>query len=529
MIRPKPRVLTCAWAQPGTLSWLRAEMRATSLNELPEVELKFKGDHPPIDVVGARSVLAAAAPLVAAGLLVLAFPPFDAGPLAWVALAPLARACIGAGAACAFAYGLVFGLVFTLGVFRWMFDVPGFGAAQAVPLALYLALYPALWCAALPRLARSRVPLPLAAAAWWVALDWMRSHAGFLALPWATLAHSQHDNLAILQVASVTGEAGITALVVAANVALAVGWRRRRLLGVVAAVAVSAHAAGMLALRADPAGPPLTVAIVQSPSASRLAALTEEAAREGARLVVWPESAVRSVAQLPRLGDLAERTGTAVIAGVVETEKLASGTSDPVTIATHDLYNSAWLVTPDGRHSEPYRKQRLLPFAETLPLARAIAWPSWLVSNIHAIAAGPADPPPLRAPAADVGVLICWEGLFADLARASVRQGAQVLVQPTNDSWFGSSAAARQHNLAAVLRAVELGTPVVLASTTGPSQIVAANGRIVARVGAGQNGMASARVALRSRDTLYARWGDAWLELVTACAAVAFTLRRSMT
>lgn len=474
-------------------------------------------------LAGARPMHAA--PLVAAGLCTMAFPPFDAGVLAWIALAPLVYACVPLSTSSAFAQGFAFGLVTTLGIFRWMFEVPAFGWLQAAPLAAYLALYPALWCGALPRLARSRVPLPLSAAALWTVLDWIRSHAAFLALPWATLAHSQHENLAILQMAAVAGEGGITFLVVAANVAWAQAWRGQWRAPVLVGVLVGlVHAAGGLVLHQGPSGPALAVAVVQ-PNAAQdpLPALTEDAARQGAALVVWPEGALRDLRDLREAAVLAQRTGLSLIAGATEAQKVVvAPATEPVPRAEAERYNSAWLVQPGEPTAAPYRKQRLVPFAEWVPPLVMGSWPGWLVGSIDAISAGPAFPPPLLARVADVGVLICWEGLFADLARASVRQGARLLAQPTNDAWFGRSAAASQHNLASVLRAVELGTPVAVASNTGPSQIVDAQGRVVARIDAFRSGVAVAPVNLRSGHTTYATWGDGWLlaALALACAAL---------
>ncbi|MFO0730994.1 MAG: nitrilase-related carbon-nitrogen hydrolase [Nitrospiraceae bacterium] len=84
------------------------------------------------------------------------------------------------------------------------------------------------------------------------------------------------------------------------------------------------------------------------------------------------------------------------------------------------------------------------------------------------------------APQISVAALICWENLFSHLARESVNGGAQLLVQLTNDVWFGPTAAPRQHNLMSVMRAVENRVPVVIASNAGPSQLIDGYGRVVA-------------------------------------------------
>ncbi len=120
-------------------------------------------------------------------------------------------------------------------------------------------------------------------------------------------------------------------------------------------------------------------------------------------------------------------------------------------------------------------------------------------------------------------MLICWENLFADLARSTTRDGAQILLQLTNDAWFGRTAAAAQHNLASILRAVENGVPIAIASNAGPSQVIDGSGRIVASAGpAFGEGIAVASVTLRSRTTFYSRAGDWLLVPALALAALAF-------
>jgi apolipoprotein N-acyltransferase len=189
-------------------------------------------------------------------------------------------------------------------------------------------------------------------------------------------------------------------------------------------------------------------------------------------------------------------------------------------------FNSAYVVTAGVPLAAPYRKRRLVPFGEYEPLAEVVSWPRWLVPAIRSGVPGDPDPAPLPAGNVAVGVLICWENLFADLARGAARRGAQVLVQLTNDVWFGRTAASAQHNLASVLRAIENRIPVVTASNTGPSQIVDGAGRVVAAVPhLFAEGYAVATVPLRGHATFYSRAGD-WLVLVAlACLVSGFALR----
>jgi apolipoprotein N-acyltransferase len=481
--------------------------------------------------------------LASAMLLVLCLPPADAGALAWLALVPLLIGCRGLSAARSAALGSLFGVVSSLGIFSWLAEVPAIGAPQMAVLAAYVSLYPALWCAGLPRLQRSRMPLALTAPAWWVALDALKAHAGFLALPWGTLAQSQHENIALLQLASLTGEAGVNFIVVMVNVAIAqaVGARRiTRSLAAAVAVALAGHAGGAHVLASeDTNAPRIAVTAIQPALAigtrdtpvsraaawQRLEALTLEAARTRPALIVWPETVVADPAHDPelaaRLATLARDAGAPIVVGAAQAAKFATAGADGgVTLGRRALHNAALLLRPDGRSEEPYLKRRLVPFAETTPLRDRLTWPAWLVP---AAAHGEAGTQARRWTLDDgvrVAPLICWENLFAGLARDAVRDGAQVLVQLTDDAWFGRSAASRQHNLASVLRAVENRVPLVIASNGGPSMVIDRRGRVVALANAGfGTAVVSASVAAGTAVSPYTRGGE-WFAVLCVLSIV---------
>jgi apolipoprotein N-acyltransferase len=477
--------------------------------------------------------------LLTACLYVLAFPNADQGWVAWVALVPLLLVCEGLKPGAAFVLGLLTGVGSAFGVFRWLFEVPGFELHHALLLALYVGLYSAAWCGGLSLLKRARLPLLITGPALWVVLDYLRAHAGFLALPWATLAHSQHNNLAVLQVASLTGEYGITFLVVMGSVAVAelVMGRAWRSALVAALVIGLAHAAGAVVLARSGGRPGIRVAVVQpnirageqrtpgdrAAIMQRLERLTLAAAATRPALIVWPETAVgdlsrdRSLAE--RLQALALAAQTPLIVGASESFKFAPRESE-VVLRVHS-YNSAYFVPPGEPIGEPYRKMRLLPFGEYLPLEGIVPWPSWLAPRVHAMTPGEVQRQFMLPDGARVGVLICWENLFADFVRPAVQDGAQLLVQLTNDAWFGRTGAPRQHNLASVLRAVENRTPVVIASNAGPSQIIDPYGRVTASVPTlFSEGVATDAVPLGSGGTPYTHAGDLFALAAFACVAL---------
>ncbi len=500
--------------------------------------------------LGQPFVVRCAAGIASGAALSLAFSSEDLGLLAWIALVPLFVVAQRSNARQAFVAGFVCGAVAAWGIFGWLFVVPAFGAAQFIVLGVYVSLYPACWCAGVVMLARSHVPLAITAPALWVALDMLRSHAGFLALPWATLAQSQQANLAVLQVAALGGEAAVTFVVVLGNVAIASLLQRRAWRGALAAAAAvgGVHAGGALVLAIDAGPVPIVVAAVQ-PSIGllerdtesgreatwqRLEHLTRRAAQSQPALIAWPETAVgdpRHDARLAaRLAALAAQTSTPLVVGASETEKFVATDAAGLAVRERDNYNSAYVVRHDAPLAEPYRKRRLVPFGEYTPMAGVVSWPRWLVPDIVAGRSGDSGATFLIPHASAlvlrdglrIGVLICWENEFADLARQSVQDGAQVLVQLTNDAWFGRTRAAAQHNAASVLRAVENHVPVVIASNSGPSQVIDARGRVKSRVASlFDKGVAIASVGVGNAGTPYSRTGDLFSFGCIACAALA--------
>ncbi len=475
-------------------------------------------------------------------LLVAAFPDPDQGWLAWIALAPLALSCRDLRPMPAASLGLLVGGGAAVGLCRWMLEVPGFGVRHAALLAFYFGLYPAVWCMGLGRLARSRLPLALTAPALWVTLDYARAHAGFLAVSWTILAHSQHRNLPILQVASVAGEYGVTFLVAMASIALAGLIRDRdwRTAGAVTVAIGGLHLAGALALGPPPSALTIRVAVVQpnilpreraTPEAyaatiERLVRLTHDAARARPALIAWPETAVRQlttdVSLQARLGALAEESGAPLAVGASDIEKFVRPGGRELGRQVH---NTAYLIEPGRPLGAPYRKMRLVPFGEYIPFEGVVPWPAWLASGPINGVAGDMRRLFVLPNGTTLAMLICWENLFGDLVRGAVKDGAQLVVQLTNDSVFGPTAAPHQHNLASILRAVENRVPVVIASNTGPSAVVDPWGRVLAEVPElFVEGVALSDVPLGGRPALYTRWGDAFALAMAAVAALGLAL-----
>ncbi len=482
--------------------------------------------------------------LLSAALLIASLPDPDIGWLGWVALVPLMVACQGLSPLSATGLGLMFGIAASFGIYGWLFEVPSFDMRHAIVLELYVGAYPAVWCAATAWVIRRHASFIFAAPALWVVIDYLRAHAGFLALPWGTLAQTQHQNLAILQIASLAGEQAVTFLVVLGNAALVSLMLQHTGRGAVIAglILVIAHVWGASVLSLEQPGPMIQVAAIQPnilieerrteegrrELIERMEQLTRAAATDAPTLIVWPESAIPENLQsdallISRLQRLSDTLEIPLILGAAEVEKFATGNTE-VTIGRR-AFNTAHLLQPGKPLGQPYRKRVLVPFAEYLPHPEIIPWPEWLAPRVSDMTPGKNTQLFSVTDGLTVGTLICWENVFAQLARESVKNGANLVVQLTNDVWFGQSAAPRQHNLMSVMRAVENRVPIVIASNTGPSQIIDRYGRVIASA---PDIFTKARtmgsIQTGSSGTVYTALGDvfvfgvfAWLGMFLLC------------
>ena len=474
-----------------------------------------------------------------AGLMALAVPPSNWGALAWVALVPLALVVQRETPWRAGLYGALFGVASLAGMHSWLWQLAALNVFNAVALFGYLAIYPAVWCAALAWLARRRLPWAFPCALLWVLLDGLRSHAGPLALPWDPLAHSQIADLPVLQLAAWGGAPLVTFAVCLGNLALAGAWQKRSLprLAWIATAVAAIHLGGYLAISDAPSSKGPRLAVIQPANEDaapaikldRLRSLTREAARDQPDLIVWPESAVNGFAFDPALqksvAEVAQAVGTPILFGSADYGKFAKAADDAAKRI--EFKNQAFLVFPDGTTQGPYTKNRLVPFGEYMPFESRFSWPSWFIPRQRHGIAG--DAPGLFQwhNGVRIGVVICWENYFTELARRLAQHEAAVIVQLSNDADFGASAEPAQHNAASILRAVEYGRPWVEVSANGPSLFIDPHGKIIESLGPiGASGWAVRAMPLANSTTFYGRFGLLWLWLASAGILIRIALHQ---
>jgi apolipoprotein N-acyltransferase len=501
---------------------------------------------PPAQASAARVLaLGLLLPFVAGAACVLGFAPFYAWPVPIASVAALFLVWQRSGSPIQAALsGFAFGLGYFLFGVSWVFvSLHQFGAMPAVLAAIatflfcaYLALFPAMAGWAAVRLARSdlrRLALSVAAL---VAFEWLRGWL-FTGFPWLTLGTSQVPGSPLAGYAPLLGAYGVS-LAVASAAAMVVAVTRTHALSRARIAALASIAALFLAGGiarhvewTEPAGAPLTIALLQGNipqnlkwneeiQAKTLLAYREMIFEAKARVVVTPETALPAfLDQLPRdyvesLREHARQTGKEILLGTMEREYRGRDL---------DYFNS--VVTLTGGKMQSYRKRHLVPFGEFIPPGFR-----WVLAILRIpltdFGIGAAAQPPLKAAGVAFGIAICYEDIFGEEVIDALPE-ANILVNVSNDAWFGESFAADQHLQASQMRALETGRWMVRATNTGATAAIDQRGRVASRLPPFVLGTLVESVTPRSGMTPYARLGNFPALLLAAALAAAALLGRS--
>ncbi|MBI4442238.1 MAG: apolipoprotein N-acyltransferase [Acidobacteria bacterium] len=473
-------------------------------------------------------------------LLVLAFPKANFVPLSLIALVPLLVVTLREPSGLRrFLWGTLGGCVFFAGTCYWVYTVMrqygglGVPAAAGVFFLLFFAL--ALYWGLFAWLAGYFWPIswgPLLLPLLWVVLEFARAHllTGF---PWLLLGYALTDFFPIARVARWTGVYGISCLLVAINVAWV--WlflRRNRRAALHLAVLLSACGFLWLAAPQENYSTPHKAYLVQtripqevafedwdlntqSALLERLERLTVEAAgrQDAPALVIWPEMPAPfyfwdDAFTRPFMENLARRTNSYFLSGIVAFVP-GSRLQQPL--------NSNVLLDPGGRFLAQYDKIHLVPFGEYVPLKQWLGFAGTITAE-----AGDFVPGSRFVVSELLGgrmsTLICYEAIFPELSRRFVQEGAGLLVNISNDGWFGNSGARQQHLLMARMRAIETARFLLRATNTGITAVIRPDGKIAAALAPDQPAVLEARWGFETRQTFYGRYGD-WFPL-GACLAV---------
>jgi apolipoprotein N-acyltransferase len=483
-------------------------------------------------------------------LLVFSFPSFGHPAFAWIALTPLLVALSGAPLRRSFLLGLTTGIIYFTGTLYWITQVMAvYGGLQTwvavlinAALIAYLALFPALFALITRRIvmAYGRSAL-MAAPVVWVATELGRAY--ITSFPWVLLGYSQVTVLPIAQLASLFGVYGLSLLVAAVSAALAFaaagarqgpasaagdGLRRDGKAGhyvqyvpaaAVLVIILLVAAWGSRRVAAGEwtrAGEPIRIGMIQGNvdqaqkwDVKRASAifqdylnLTRQAIREGAQLVLWPESSTPFLFEedLPAAAvvrTLAQQARVPIVFG-----------SDQIERGRPDRYfNSAFLVRADGTTGGVYRKMHLVPFGEYVPFQRLLFFAAPLTEQAGTFSPG-LNPELLPVDGHRISVAICYEVVYPDLVRQFVAGGSELLTTITNDAWFGQTSAPEQHFQQAAMRAIENGRYLVRSANTGISGIVDPYGRVLGQTPIFQPAVLVGEARYLRTSTFYSRHGD---------------------
>jgi apolipoprotein N-acyltransferase len=490
-------------------------------------------------------------------LLTVGFPALQFHHATWVALIPLFFALRGKGAKDALFLGYVCGLFHNFTVLFWIRYVIHHYGGLPFPVAIsillllcaYLAVYPACfaffaqWWKPRPLLWTFGLPCV------WVVLEFVRAYAvtGF---PWANLGYTQTPFSHLIQFADITGVYGVGWLVVLGNTVLMACIDRGRSLmrpvmslTALAACILAALVYGTVRVKEvaqlQEKTVPFQVAVVQGnidqsqkwnpafqqETLRRYRELSLKAASGDPvpELLVWPETAV------PFFYGTDEKLTTQLTGIFQEIGKPLLFGSPAVTRVNGEMrfQNRAYLVDGNALTLGKYAKQHLVPFGEYVPLQKLLFFVNRLVEFAGDFVPG-AESSPIPLHGQSLGVLICYEGIFPELAREAVSRGATAFVNITNDAWYGPTSAPYQHMEIARWRAIEFRRPLIRAANTGISTLVDAAGNLCGTIALNQQGYLACGVRPVKVKTFYAEWGNlfVWLCVLATGLGVLICLRR---
>lgn len=459
---------------------------------------------------------------------VLGFAPFGYYGLTWLAMAGLMGLWWRTSARRGAWRGFVFGLgLFAFGL-HWPFVSIYYYGHASFPVAVilvgllvaYLSLYPALagfLAGAMRRVPRVFWALLFVPGAWLLSellRGWVMT--GF---PWLSLGYTLTD-APMAGLVPLGGVFFVGTLLVAASgllVLLLAGSLAGRLTSVVL-IAITPIALWLVpppTTWTHPTGDKLSVAIVQGnfpqsvkwdrdyfqPTLSRYRRLTDSSYAD---LVIWPEVAIPAVASnvhsyLAMIDFQASLKSQTVLVGTLTQQH-----------TTGKYYNT---VIALGQSSGQYHKRHLVPFGEYFPLpAFAKDWLDAINMRYSSFARGDFDQSPIQVDGTKLGVSICFEDAFgAEIARSMPQAG--VLVNVTNDAWFGGTIALAQHLNISRMRALETGRALLRAANTGISAVIGPAGHIIKTTDPLEVAVLEAKVQPRGGMTPYAHYGNTplWL------------------
>ncbi|MGB3341554.1 MAG: apolipoprotein N-acyltransferase [bacterium] len=431
--------------------------------------------------------------LLSSILMSLSFHPIGLHFLAWFALVPLLFVITKVKPAKAFKAGIIFGFLFSLFSLFWLVflqietNIKILLFFGLIILFLYFGIYYGVGFLITKKIGIWSLPLVIAG------LEFIRG-TGELGFPWLVFGYSQARYPLFIQQASLYGVYGLSGWLILINVILYKLIKTKTLRYLIIFIIAFGLPLIYGVVRMDgTTEEPLVIGIVQpniDPNLKftkamreltfkRLIQLSEqcndvslERYERSPDIIVWPETATPIFLTFPgayqdRVYALADRIKSPIFTGT--------------PIYDHEdreIYNGAVLIMPGKGIIEEYRKTHLVPFGEHIPFDQYL-------TVLKKIDVGGGDYTPgnsftvFNSEHLTFSCLICFESIFPELSRKFVASGAGLLINITNDGWFGKISGPQQHNDMAILRTVENGVPLIRCANTGISMVVDKYGRIL--------------------------------------------------
>lgn len=499
---------------------------------------------------------------ITSGLLLTgSFPQTGLSWLAWFALTPLLIAAKDLRFKDGFKIGLLTGLVHNITLLYWLsYTMETYGHLPvylAIPIlflfSFYLSLYIAFFSGLLTRITLKPLMLFFMIPALWVSLEYVRSFL-FTGFPWELTAYSQYKSLHIIQVSDIFGSYGVSFLLILSNAAVFIGFLYltksgrwgRKVSGVHFASSVliflfaltfvwfygkirieltdktvsDSHKTRISVIQGNIGQSEKWDPALQYSAVKKYLDLSGSVIAEKPELVVWPETAAPFYFLYDTgLTEMVQRriaeTGVSFLVG------------SPSFIRNKDnleYYNSAYLIGPDGKAYGKYDKVHLVPYGEYVPLKKWLPFIGKIVENVGDFRSGKKGAT-ISLNGHSLGVLICYELIFPYLSRAEVNNGAGLLVNITNDAWYGKTSAPYQHFSMAVFRAVENRRALVRAANTGISGFIDPSGRIMASTPIFEDAAMTRSIPILKEITFYTRFGDLFAFICIAAAALTLLIK----
>jgi apolipoprotein N-acyltransferase len=511
----------------------------------------------------ARIVLAA----LSGAILSLSYRGAHPAVFSWVCLTLLLATIIGARAWVAFACGFVHGMSFVLTCVPWIAETLAVHGGMSAPAGWgILLLIGTVWSAAtgifawiVQRLSRRSINLALFGAPFlWLSTEVFRTYLPEVSFPWSLLGYPAAGNPALVQITTVTGIYGLSFLVAAFNALLLWGdfsatpAKRNKRWGIVAAVTLVLPIIMAVGPRFVPKAEAHHLARVVQPNfpenlqyvgdwyaehqadLAELAQLSLRPSPDGRQpdLLIWPEAPAPFSFQDPHFGPfitrIAQEFHHPVIVGVIEWKPeqmmingmLRSGMAP---------YNSAAALNENGQRIFSYDKIHLVPFGEYEPFPLIHKVVNSVSEEVGGFRKGTERSVGKFSNGNTFSVFICYEAIYAGEVRQFVDRGAQLLVNISNDGWFGTSQAAEQHLRMARVRAVENRRWIVRDTNSGISASIDPYGNVQRVMKHDVRDSADLPYDFHTDKTIYTRFGDwfAWMCAAVSAILLIFTLRKA--